>query len=111
MIYIVEIPHSRRASCWTALSRQDFINKCAATYQSYGNTPESGSFEDWVAYNGRDLSSQYVYESSAEANQALRNGEITGHGSGAALSALKAQLIRWGEIAADLQTVCDTETE
>lgn len=97
MIYIVEIPHQLPARCWSALSEADAIVRCYQSFIRCGDTPElDASFDDWMAYNGSDLSSQRVYMNAAEAIQGLE--EISGHGSGRAVAALRKELIGNGEL-------------
>lgn len=97
MIYIVEIPHQSRPSCWSATDEADAISKMFQTFIRRGDTPETdASFEEWCEYNGSDLSSQRVYMTAAEAIQGLE--EISGHGSVGAIDALRRQLIDDGEI-------------
>ena len=104
MIYIVEIPHAGRPSCWTAKDRADFQAKCAAAWQKHGDTPEGDDFDAWVAYNGHDLHAQHVFMSAEEANKELRrpDPDITGHGAASAHFALNAELNRHNELDADL---------
>lgn len=98
MIYIVEIPHQSRPSCWSAADEADAISKMFQTFIRRGDTPEmDASFDEWCDYNGSDLSSQRVYMSAAEATQGL--DEISGHGAFAAIDALRRQLIDDGELA------------
>ena len=96
-IYILEIPHQRAASCWTATDEADAISKIFQTFVRYDDMPGmAASFDDWCDYNGSDLSSQRVYMTAAEAIQGLE--EISGHGALAAIDALRRQLIDDGEI-------------
>ena len=100
MIYIVEIPHQSRPSCWSATDEADAISKMFQTFIRHGDTPEmDASFDEWCDYNRSDLSSQRVYMTAAEAIQGL--AEISGHGAFAAIDALRRQLIDDGEITED----------
>ena len=93
MIYIVEIPHQRRPFCWAARSEKDFINCVAQGSIQSGIIPET--FAEAEEYLGHDLSSHRIYMSAAEAIEGLES--ISGHGSAAAIDALRQRLIDEGE--------------
>lgn len=98
MIYIVEIPHQGRPSCWIALNEADAVRRMFETFVRRGDTPElDASFDDWCEYNRADLSNQYVFMTEDEAVAGLES--ITGHGSAAAIDALREKLIDYGVIA------------
>jgi hypothetical protein len=103
MIYVVAIPVSGQPHCWSAKSRADFIRKVAGAAGM--RVDGSETFDQWVDIHGRDLESLYIYESAAEANDALRSLSIVGHGSGRdalAFCALREELTKNGDIADDL---------
>ncbi len=98
MIYIVEIPHQSRPSCWSATDEDDAISKMFQTFIRHGDTPEmDASFDEWCDYNRSDLSSQRVYMNAEEAIAGL--DEISGHGSIQAICALREELLSNGDLA------------
>ena len=50
MIYIVEIPHERPPSCWTANDKDDFCTRMEQTFERYSDVPDYGVF--WVVILG-----------------------------------------------------------
>lgn len=97
MIYIVEIPHQRPPFAWAALDEFAVIGAIEKTNIRNGDVPEYGaSFQDWLDYNATDLSKQYVFMNGADAIDGLE--EINGHGSAAAIDALRKLLVEYGEL-------------
>lgn len=95
MIYVVEIPHQRRPSCWSAANEKDFIGRIAEGAIRSG--PFIETFSDAEEYLGSDLHTHRVYLSAAEAIEGLQT--LSGHGSGAAIAALRKELIAQGDLA------------
>ncbi len=96
MIYIVEIPHQKPPRCWAVATAEQLINAIAESNPRCGELPEGNSVDEWLYFNGRDLSNQYVFWTDEEAINGLN--EMSGHGSAEAHDALKATLIRLGVI-------------
>ncbi len=93
MLYIVEIPHQRPASCWVATNKADFCARMAEAYQHHGDTPEDGSFDNWRDYLASDLHHLHVFTTDAEAVAALDDATFDGHQGGTARAALEQKLI------------------
>ena len=94
MIYIVEIPHQRPASCWTANDEGDFCIKLEQTFERYSDTPDYGaSFEEWRDYLARDLHALHVFMNENEAIEALNDATFDGHQGASARAALRRALI------------------
>jgi len=96
MIYIVEIPHQRPASCWVATDQADFCARMAEASQRSGDTPENGSFDNWTDYLASDLHRLHVFATDAEAIAALDDSTFDGHQGGRARAALEQKLIAYG---------------
>lgn len=72
MIYIVEIPHQRPASCWVASNESDFCTRMFETYQRHGDTPEDlNDFTAWCEYLEEDLHILHVFVTDEEAIASL----------------------------------------
>lgn len=99
MIYIIEIPHQRPASCWSVHTEQQAVEAINAAAMRCGEQVET--FAEAVEYNARDLSSQIVLMADAEALAAWRD-EATWrrHGGAAARDALRTRLIDAGALIA-----------
>ena len=70
------------------------------TFSRHGELPEmDASFDEWIEYNGSDLSGQLVYMSEEDAVAALESGDFNCHGGAAAESALHSELINTGALA------------
>lgn len=101
MIYIVEIPHQRPASCWAAINEKDFCAIMAEAYQRHDGTPEDwGDFSAWRDYLARDLYDLHVFISDAEAIAALDDTTFTGHQGARARWSLEQKLIATGAMPA-----------
>lgn len=92
MIYIVEVPHQRPASCWVASSEADFCRTMCHAYQSYGDTPQDGTFSNWTNYLASDLHTLHVFATDAEALAALNDATFDHHQGGRARAALEEKL-------------------
>lgn len=97
MIYIVEIPHQRPASCWHADDEQDALNRINADLAHRHIAEEAESYEDAIAINGADLYAQHVL-SEDEAMEALSSDgkDLAPHQRMKALSALRGEMINAG---------------
>lgn len=98
MIYIVEIPHQRPASCWVATSEADFVTRVAAANSRMGDTPDEDTFEAWADYLASDLHRLHVFETDADAIAALDDATFDGHQGGRARQALEDKLRAFGLI-------------
>ena len=99
MIYIVEIPHQRPASCWTANDEGDFCAKLAQEFGRHGDTPAyDATFAEWRDYLARDLHALHVFLDDAVAIAALGDSMFDGHQGAAARAALRHALIDNGEM-------------
>ena len=97
MIYIVEIPHQRQPFCWSALDEADAIAKiykagAGSEYLPVADTP----FDEWLQFNERELSAQWVFMNKEEAIDGLC--EIYGHNAVPAIAALRNELEATGEL-------------
>ena len=97
MIYIVEIPHQRQPFCWSAHDEADAIAKIyrvrgGSEYLPVADTP----FDEWLQFNERELSAQWVFLNKEEALAGLC--EIYGHNSVEAIAALRNALSINGEL-------------
>jgi len=97
MIYIVEIPHQRKPFCWTAHDEAEAIAKiyragAGSEYLPVADTP----FDEWLQFNERELSAQWVFMNKEEAIDGLK--EIGGHGAVEAIAALRQELEATGEL-------------
>jgi len=95
MIYIVEIPHQRPASCWMALDKDDFCTRLEQTFERYSDTPDYGaSFEEWRDYLARDLYALHVFMDEDDAALAAMNDvTFSVHHGASARAALRRALI------------------
>ena len=101
MIYIVEIPHQRQPFCWSAHDEADVIAKIYMTgagseYLPVADTP----FDEWLQFNERELSAQWVFMDAAAAIDGLK--EIGGHGAVEAIAELREELRSNGELPEEL---------
>lgn len=93
MIYIVEVPHQRPASCWVAHSEAEFCRIMVETYHRRDDTPADwDSFSDWCDYLADDLHTLHVYTSDADALAALDSPSFNHHQGAQARAALEAWL-------------------
>jgi len=97
MIYIVEIPHQRQPFCWSAHDEAEVIATIYRTgagseYLPVADTP----FDEWLQFNERELSAQWVFMDAASAIDGLK--EIGGHGAVQAIAALREELRANGEL-------------
>jgi len=93
MIYVIEIPHQRKPFCWTAVNKDDLLNKLLQEHCAADESPEDTSDLDaWIDFNGHDLSCQYIFWTDEEAREAYDSGYMRGHQHHEAESALFAQL-------------------
>ena len=91
MIYMVEIPHQRQPFCWSAHDEAEVIAKiymagAGSEYLPVADTP----FDEWLQFNERELSAQWVFEDAASAIDGLK--EIGGHNAVEAIAALRQEL-------------------
>ena len=97
MIYIVEIPHQRQPSCWSAHDEADAVSKMWYATLMLGDKPAPDApFAEWIKYNGLELHSQYVFMDAASAIEGLK--EIGGHNAVPAIAALREELKANGEL-------------
>ena len=97
MIYIVEIPHQRPASCWAVHTEQQAVD--AINKQAIRSGQMFDDFAEAIDYNGDDLSSQLVFMTDDEALAGWRDeSNWQRHGGWAARDALRADLICHGLI-------------
>ena len=96
MIYIVEVPHQRPASCWVASDEADFCAGMVEAYRRCGDTPEDGTFADWVEYLASDLNTLHVFVTDAEAVVALEDTTFDHHQGARARTALEEKLRAFG---------------
>jgi len=92
MIYVVEIPHQRPATCWVAGDESDFCVKMAGAYQRRDDTPDEGTFAAWIDYLGSDLYALHVFVGNESARSALADNTFDGHQGGQARAALEDKL-------------------
>lgn len=97
MIYIVEIPHQRPASCWTAHTEQQAVNAINESAIRNGETFET--FGSAVEYLESDLSSLIACGSDEGALACLADESMwQRHGGAAARNALRDKMVRHGLI-------------
>ena len=98
MIYIVEIPHQRKPFAWYAGDEEEAIGiiQDVNKHRDFDDQMACVTFEDWTAYNGRDLYTQHVFMSDAEAVEGL--DLIGGHGAVEAILDLRNVLVATGAI-------------
>ncbi|MDR0275948.1 MAG: hypothetical protein LBI48_11545 [Burkholderiaceae bacterium] len=102
MIYIVEIPHQRPASCWVCADKADFIRRASAAYIRHGDTPDTGGseqeqFDAWRDYIASDLSGFFVYENEDGAVAGLAT-DFSRHGGARAAGELYKELVKYGAL-------------
>lgn len=94
MIYILEIPHQRPASCWSRATQSQILGVIAQQAMRSGESIDNYvAALDWL---GSDLNTLHVFDSDEEALDAM--GDLTGHQAGAAYTALRDELISTGAI-------------
>lgn len=89
-IYVIEIPHRMPVTCWTAVDREDLIARTARAAER--SDAEIAGYDDAIEYLGHDVAGLHVYESEAEAREALASPIWGGHQGGIAHDALAAEL-------------------
>ena len=105
MLYIVEVPHQRPASCWTAENAAEVISMAA--HEALRSGGEVNSFDQAIDWIAADLHSCAVFVGLAEVVGALDTHPIfRGHQGARAEAALRAKLIQKGVLA---QPVADEE--
>jgi hypothetical protein len=103
MIYIVEIPHQRKATAWSASSEEDFISRVLASHeQSRSDSPlpdlaegeeyRNPIFEECETWLGHDLHALHIFKSEEEAREFLQHPGFTGHQAITATAALEREL-------------------
>lgn len=99
MIYIVEIPHQRPASCWAAIDEQDAMDRINADLAGRHIAEEAENFDDAIRLNGADLYAQYVL-TSGDAMDALSTGGKywNPHQRANGLNALRKKMSDTGEM-------------
>jgi hypothetical protein len=98
MIYIVEIPHQRPASCWVATSDMDYLDKVAATVMQHRSDETVETLDQADEYLSSDLSGFWRFNSAAEAIEALEDATFDCHGGAGARDALENKLALYGEL-------------
>jgi hypothetical protein len=89
MIYVIEIPHQRDASCWSRIKAADIVSMIHEAHNRSGDIiPDD--LDGALAFNRKDLSRQVVCMSDSEALALLDDG-IAGHGSKRAMDSLRGQ--------------------
>ena len=98
MLYIIEIPHQRPASCWSALDERDAMDRINEDLARRHIAEEAGDYDEALRLNGEDLYAQYVL-STDEAKKALSDeGKCWNpHQRERGLSALRNAMIEAGE--------------
>jgi hypothetical protein len=93
MIFIIEVPHQRRASCWTARDKYEVVRIAQERARKSGENIDT--YEQAIYYIGHDLHNFAVLESDDEAVDAFSNGQhpiFSGHQGGYAWDALKSEI-------------------
>lgn len=99
MMYVVEIPHQRPASCWTAIDEADFCSRVADASKGCGDTPVAATFDAWRDYLASDLHTLHVFTTDAAALAALEDDTFDHHQGARARAALEDKLRLYGVIA------------
>ncbi len=94
MIFIVEVPHQRRARCWTARDQGEVIRIAQERARKSGENIDT--YEQAVEYIGHDVHNFAVFESDDDALNAFSTGDhpiFNGHQGGRAWDALRERLV------------------
>ena len=94
-IFIVETPHQKPPTCWTAESSPDAITSIAQYLLDVRGEElaEDADFDDAIEAIASDLQSIKIYASTDEAAQGYLDG-WEGHQSAAAMAALLKEVMR-----------------
>ena len=90
MIYILEIPHQRPATCWSKRTESEIISAINASSMRCGEMFDT--LDPATDYLASDLHACRIYMSDEEALAALADGDYKGHQSGRAMQALRDEL-------------------
>ena len=101
-IFQLDIPHQKAPACWTATDREDYVVATIRANVASGWGVEEPTFDDAVAWNGRDMSGSHVFMDANEAARELVDGgRIGSHQWGKAVDALRAQVMRHSDEVTD----------
>lgn len=94
-IFQLDIPHQKAPTCWTAADREDYVVATIRANVASGWDVEEPTFDDAVAWNGRDMNGSHVFMNADEAARELVDGgRIGNHQWGQAVDALFTQVMR-----------------
>ena len=102
MIYIVEIPHQRPASCWSAIDENDAMDRINQDLAGRHMAEEASDYDEAIRLNGEDLYAQYVL-TTQEAIEALANHgqDWSPHQRERSVSALRRAMLNAGDLEDD----------